>query len=83
MAERPGYWSASERRQIVFIGYRVLWHPYRRIITNIYELRCSDELNYRGFFGIAREMNEQVLVTSTDRLEEVLADRRLRWSNPH
>jgi hypothetical protein len=65
-------------RQIVFITYEVLDFPYRRRITSIFELARSDRKNYKDWSGIAREWGS-VEVTSTDRLTEVLADRRLKW----
>lgn len=77
-----GYWSPPVDRQIVFIGYDVLWQPYSRRITGIFELKKSDRLNYKLWYETAREMSQKVMVTSTDRLEKVLADKWLRWSNP-
>ena len=79
---RAGYWSPPETRQIVFIGYDVFWHPYRRTITGIYILSKSDRLNFKLWYETVREMSQQVDITSTDRLESVLADKRLKWSNP-
>jgi hypothetical protein len=65
-------------RQIVFIAYEVLWFPYRRRITSIFELTRSDRRNYKDWSSVAREWGS-VEITTTDRLESVLADRRLKW----
>lgn len=69
-------------RQIVFIGYERLDFPYRRRVTAIYELSQSDRLNYRRWSGIIRDREQEIELTSTDRLESVLRDKRLRWINP-
>lgn len=65
-------------RNIVFVVYEVLDFPYRRRITSIFELTRSDRLNYRLWSSEARSWG-RVEITSTDRLQEVLNDRRLRW----
>ena len=65
-------------RQIVFVAYEVLDFPYRRRITSIFQLTRSDRLNYRLWSSEARSWG-RVEITTTDRLETVLADRRLRW----
>jgi hypothetical protein len=74
--------SQEEGRQIVLIGFSEEWHPYRRTITNIYQLSKSDRYDYYFWKSLIREQNERTMVTSTDRLRETLADGRLRWSNP-
>ena len=81
-SNRAGYWSPPVDRQIAFIGFDVLSFPYRRRITGIYILSKSDRYNYRLWSAIILDQSQQIEITSTDRLEEVLADKRLRWSNP-
>jgi hypothetical protein len=72
-------------RQIVFVGYGTYWdqdcRPTRRV-TGIFELMCSDRTNFKVWHGLARQESESIIVTSTDRLPEVLADPRMSWSNP-